>query len=147
MLIRKIKTFFMLENRKKIRFVQAFIYTGIIRAFIVFVPFNKLSKKMGNHKDESSNDVDINSYRIAKETSWAVNQAAGQTPWESKCLVQALTAQKILRRKGVPSTLYLGVKKNKDNEMVAHAWLRCGSYYVTGGYNRREYAVVAKFAS
>ena len=31
--------------------------------------------------------------------------------------------------------------------MKAHAWLRCGEYYVTGGAIREQYTVVAKFAN
>ena len=41
----------------------------------------------------------------------------------------------------------LGVKKDNNNQMLAHAWIRCGDYFVTGGGNRHGYAVVAKFAS
>ena len=34
--------------------------------------------------------------------------------------------------------------KIEDGKMVAHAWLRCGEMYVTGG-NGAEYAMVDKF--
>lgn len=58
-------------------------------------------------------------------------------------MVRAMTARKILLKKGINSTLYLGVGK-EDGKMVAHAWLRCGQLYVTGG-NGTGYAMVAKF--
>ena len=41
-LARKTKVFFSIDNKLKIEFVQAFIYEGMYRAFILFVPFNKL---------------------------------------------------------------------------------------------------------
>ena len=53
----------------------------------------------------------------------------------------------MLKKQGVSTTLYLGVKKDNNNQMLAHAWIRCGDYFVTGGGNRYGYAVVAKFAS
>ncbi|MEG2017877.1 MAG: lasso peptide biosynthesis B2 protein [Clostridium sp.] len=146
-LSRKVKTFFALDNGKRVRFVQAFIYCGIYRAFILLVPFNKLKKRMGNHKGDSPKEIDINSYRIAKEVQWAVINAARHTPWESKCLVQALTAQRLMKKRKIATTLYLGVKKSIEGEMIAHAWIRCGSYYITGGSNKEGYAVVAKFAT
>lgn len=145
-LAKKVNTFASIGNGRRLRFLQAFIYTGIYRAFILFVPFSKLKKRMGNHNNESPMEVDIVSYRVAREVRWAVTQAARHTPWESKCLVQALTAKRMMKNKGIPTTIYLGVKKNNDNEMIAHAWIRCGSYYITGGHNRVGYAVVAKFA-
>ena len=102
---------------------------------------------MGKVRTESLQEVDIEVIRKAKKVSWAVTTAASYTPWESKCLVQALTAQKLLKGKGISTTIYLGVKKDKNNNMLAHAWIRCGSYYVTGGINREGYAVVAKFSN
>lgn len=146
-LARKTKTFIKIENRTKVDFIKAYIYTGIARGFILFVPFNKLSKRMGKQKTESVEDVDINTYRMAKRIGWIVIKASKMTPWQSKCLVQALTAQRMLKSKGVPTTIYLGVKKGKDNTMLAHAWVRCGRYVITGGANKNEYTVVARFSN
>ncbi len=144
---RKLKTFATLDNGKRFRFVQAFIFTGFYRAFILFMPFNKLKTKMGKLKTESPKEVDIEAHRKAREVRWAVLEAARHTPWESKCLVQALAASKMMKLRGVSTTIYLGVRKNHKDEMLAHAWVRCGSFYITGGEIRNEYAVVAKFAS
>ena len=145
-LFRKIKTFFKIENQDKLAFIKAFIYMGYFRAFILFIPFNKLRKRMGKIKVESPDEVEQTDYIKAKRMASIINIVAPKTPWESKCLVQALTAQKMLKKQGVSTTLYLGVKK-ENNQMVAHAWTRCGNYFVTGGSNRHGYAVVAKFAS
>lgn len=145
---RKIKTFLTkFDNKSKGDFIRAFIYCGIARMYILFFPFNKLKKRMGKVKAESPEVVDINTVREARNIGRTVLHAASYTPWQSKCLVQALAAQWMLKRKGISTTIYLGVKKDKQNNMLAHAWTRCGSYYVTGGYNRQGYAVVAKFAS
>lgn len=146
-LARKVKTFICMNNKEKFCIIQTFFYTGFYRAFILFIPFNKLRKRMGSHKQESSDKVDNDTYRIARRISSRVLFISAKTPWESKCLVQALTAQKLLKRKGISTTIYLGVKKDRNNNMLAHAWIRCGSYYVTGGDSREGYAVVAKFAN
>lgn len=142
----KTKTFFTIDNKLKIEFIQAFIYEGMYRAFILFVPFNKLKKRMGRHNEESVATVDKKIYKEAIHVTWVVTLIASKTPWESKCLVQALTAQKMLKKKGISTTIYLGVRK-EGSEMKAHAWLRCGEYYVTGGAIRNLYTVVAKFAN
>ena len=146
-LLKKCRIFIKLDNRLKIKYGKTFIYTGCARAFILFVPFNKLRKRMGKVKEESPEEVDINTYMEARNVSEIVSIVSRHTPWESKCLVQALTAQKLLKEKEISTTLYLGVKKDRDNNMLAHAWLRCGEYYVTGGANKDGYAVVAKFAN
>ncbi|MCA5963741.1 lasso peptide biosynthesis B2 protein [Blautia sp. RD014234] len=71
---------------------------------------------------------------ICKKVSYAVDQVCQKTKWESKCLVRALTAQKLLRRKKIATTLYLGCGLDENGKMIAHAWLRCGKMYVTGGW-------------
>lgn len=144
---RKLITFIKIDNKTKMDFLEAYIYTGIARAFILFVPFNKLRKRMGKSKVESKEEVEVNEYRVAKRISWIVTQATNYTPWSSKCLVQALTAQKMLKKRGIHTTIYLGVKKDIYNNMKAHAWIRCGTYIVTGGMNKGEYTVVAKFSN
>ena len=145
-LARKAKTFILMDNKEKFDIMQTFFYTGVYRAFILFVPFNKLRKSMGKHKQESLNEIDNDTYRIARRIASRVAFVSSKTPWESKCLVQALTAQKLLKNQGISTTIYLGVKK-EGSEMKAHAWLRCGEYYVTGGSIRNQYTVVAKFAN
>ena len=145
-LARKTKTFICMDNKEKFYIMQTFFYTGFYRAFILFVPFNKLRKRMGKHKEESAAKETRDVYKIASHISWVVTLISSKTPWESKCLVQALTAQRMLKSKGISTTIYLGVRK-EGNEMKAHAWLRCGEYYVTGGAIREQYTVVAKFAN
>ena len=145
-LARKAKTFIFMNNKEKFDIIQTFFYTGVYRAFILFVPFNKLRKSMGKHKQESPDKIDNDTYRTARTIASRVMFVSAKTPWESKCLVQALTAQKLLKNKGISTTIYLGVRK-EGNEMKAHAWLRCGDYYVTGGAIRDQYTVVAKFAN
>jgi hypothetical protein len=74
---------------------------------------------------------------------WAIDAAARRTPWRSKCLEQAIAGKWMLRRRGIASTMYLGVV---HNPFEAHAWLRVGRMNVTGGSRVDRYAVVATFA-
>ena len=130
------------NNAKKIT-IQAWLYSAVFRFRILYTQSDKLRKNWGKEGEESPETATMEEYRYAKRVSYAVDHVCNKTKWESKCLVRALTAQKLLRKKGIPSTLYLGCGL-KDGEMVAHAWLRCGKMYVTGG-NGADYATVDKF--
>ena len=147
LLLRKVNTFVKMDFKSKSEFGKAFLYTGMARAFILFIPFNKLRKRIGKVKTESPDEVDKDTYITARHIAEVIRIVSSHTPWESKCLVQALTAQKMLKERGISTTLYLGVKKDSNNNMIAHAWTRCGKYYVTGGANKDGYAVVAKFTN
>lgn len=85
----------------------------------------------------------------AGEVARAVRSASDRTIWESTCLVQAGAAFWMLRRRGVPCRLYLGVRRNTPlrSGMKPHAWLTSGKSVVLGGGELHHYAVVSVFES
>lgn len=134
---------FLKDNHKKGLTILVWLYAAWYRARIRFVPMKYLRKTFGVEGEESSMEGKSEDYRYARLVARQVNRSASNTPWESKCLVRALTAQKLLKKKNIPTTLYLGVG-TENNAMTAHAWLRTGNMYVTGG-NGEGYAVVATY--
>lgn len=140
-------SFLKLSNKRKLLVVIAFFLTGIIRFMILFIPFRKLASLMGEKMGESSFNVDQASSKKALVVSEMVIKTSRITPWESKCLVQALTAQIILKMLKIPTTLYLGVAKNEGNRLEAHAWLRHGEKIITGGDVMPKFKEVARFAT
>lgn len=142
-LLKQTRKFFLHNNCKK-NTIAVFLYTLYYRVCILLLPKSMLEKMLGKKGEESLQDETSENLEKAKYFAILVNYVAPHTPWESKCLVCAMTAQKMLDNQGIRSTLYLGVKKEND-KMVAHAWLRCGSLYLTGG-NGNSYVNVAKYA-
>jgi hypothetical protein len=57
-----------------------------------------------------------------------------------------MAAKAMLKWRGVPSTLYLGLAKNNETQLEAHAWLRCGEHVLTGYKGMGRYTVIASFA-
>lgn len=129
------------SSERKGLVAEALVLSAYYRYLIRKKPFKSYCSSIGTERYETAEE------RIAdpvlRETKYAVASVCKRTPWESKCLVQALTAKKMLNRRGFPCTLYMGVMPDKEKGMVAHAWLRCGTAYVTGGNGGRHYAVTA----
>lgn len=123
--------------------LEAYWYAGLYRLSLVLVKPKRLRPYWGEEGRESPEDEILQNYHQAAHVAQIVNRYCDKTAWESKCLVRALTAQKMLSKRGIHTTLYLGCAM-KENKMVAHAWLRCGKMYVTGG-SGEEYAMVDKF--
>lgn len=134
---------FMKYNGEKWMTITVYFYTVYYRLRIRFVPMPKIEKSMGIRGEESVDQETVENIKLAKLVGFHVNRVTQHLPLKRKCWVRALTARKILMKHGVNSTLYMGVRKEND-KMIAHAWLRCGQIYVTGG-NGQEYATVAKF--
>lgn len=138
---------FLKHNKDKKMTVKAYVYAAYYRMCILF--FNKRHKEklenmLGERNAESSYEMKQEELQIAKKVSRHVNRVAGHTPWESKCMVRAMTAQRLLKERNIETTLYLGVGTNEDGSMRAHAWLRYGEYCVTGE-GASGCAVVARF--
>jgi hypothetical protein len=140
--MKRILKFFRYNTNKRMSILTLFL-SAFFRVCVLIVPMKHLRKYFGVLNEESAQEETPDRYRQALRVSYIVNRVCSQTPWESKCLVRALTTQHLLKKKKISSTLYLGVGK-KDDEIIAHAWLRCGSYYLTGG-NGDGYVQVAKF--
>ena len=57
----------------------------------------------------------------------------------------AIAGMKMLERRKIESTLYMGTARNKQGHMMAHAWLRSGKLIVTGADTMDQYTVVGVF--
>ena len=79
---------------------------------------------------------------IQKSVRWLVRCL----PWKSVCLDQAMAVQRMLFRRGFPVTLYLGMRKNEQQQWVAHAWVRCGTEWVIGYDSNIKHTVVGVYA-
>lgn len=96
--------------------------------------------------EETSTSQIHNNIDVLKHVASALETMSKHTIWESKCLVRAIAGMKMLERRDIESTLYLGIAKDDSAKMIAHAWLRSGSYYVTGKEGMEKFTVVGKFA-
>lgn len=67
----------------------------------------------------------VNRFAASQATAmvtWAVDRVGTGRWMPASCLPRALAAQTMLRRRGVPSRLCLGVAKD-EGALTAHAWI------------------------
>jgi tRNA pseudouridine-54 N-methylase len=85
--------------------------------------------------------------RLIKQISQAIRIMSRHTIWESQCLVRAIAAKKMLERRRIESTLYMGTARDESGKMIAHAWLRSGPFYITGAEEMKMFTAVAAFGN
>jgi hypothetical protein len=70
-------------------------------------------------------------------------------PWRRTCLKRALVLHYLLHRAGRPAELVIGVRRDEQNELAAHAWLaHTGTPYLeTGADHVASYQVLTAFPS
>ncbi|WP_407270154.1 lasso peptide biosynthesis B2 protein [Radiobacillus sp. PE A8.2] len=144
MLLRKIKRFLHIPFRKKLLYIEA--YFNLARARILkAMPFSRVSRLLGEEWLETAQE-DSEDLSIKRDVAKAITTISKYTIWESACLVQAIAAMKMLERRNIESTLYMGTAKDDAGKLIAHAWLRSGTAYISGGKIMHNFTVVRVFA-
>lgn len=144
-IVNKVRSFFSLDTKTMLLFIEAYIYLGWAR-LLLFIPFSRLAPSLGAQMEETTNSQTLLNKATLSRVHDAIQIMSRHTFWESKCLVRAIAALKMLEKRHIESTLYLGTGRDESGKMVAHAWLRSGPYYITGADGMERYAVVGKFA-
>lgn len=144
-IVKKIRTFFSLDIKKILLILEAFFFLGLA-CILKSMPFSKVAPTLGIHMDETPLSNNQSSTTILMNISEAIHIMSRHTFWESKCLVRAIAGMKMLERRQIESTLYLGTAKDGTGKMIAHAWLRSGSFFVTGAEGMERFTIVSKFA-
>lgn len=67
-----------------------------------------------------------------RAVGWAVTRLAARLPIGARCLAQALAARAMLRRRGIASTMHIGVARPGATSLEAHAWLEAAGVEVIG---------------
>jgi hypothetical protein len=144
--IPKIIVFWRMPKKEKFILIEAFIFLGWSR-ILKNIPFKKLAPLLGTHMSELPYQNNPAVKDDLRAVSSAIHLMSKYTIWESQCLVKAIAAMKMLKRRGIGTTLYLGISKDIDGKMIAHAWLRNGTYYISGYEEMRKFTVVSMFST
>ncbi len=147
-MIHKLKKFTKLSSEEKKLFIEAYATLGMMRTAILTVSFKRLTRSLEHvAKKKELPTLNAQEMKTAKLVGQAIMRASAYTPWESACLVQSLTAQKMLQKRGIPGVFYLGAMKDEESKekMKAHAWSQCGDAIITGGGGHEEFTVLSVF--
>ncbi|MCS0788055.1 lasso peptide biosynthesis B2 protein [Cytobacillus firmus] len=141
----KLMTFLSLRPKTMFLLTEAFLYLGWAR-ILKTIPFCKVAPSLGDHMNETSHNYEDSNKVIIKNVSHALHIMSKYTFWESQCLVKAIAGMKMLERRQIDSTLYLGTARDEAGKMIAHAWLRSGPFYISGSEGMEKFTVVSMFA-
>ena len=132
--------------------IEAVCWLGWARLLVLTLPFRWIVVLWGLHHQPLTAPLPtawptFSARQAVAQIRGAIQAVNRYTPWSSNCLAQALAANRMLHRRRLPSTLYLGVAKPADRPFAAHAWLRCGAQFVTGEAGRQQFTPVTCLGS
>jgi len=126
----RIKKFFHLTAADQVLFVQSTIVIVFSTLGLRIFPWLRLQNMLLNRARQQSRRVSSNRPSV-NQIKWAVG-AAGHSIPKASCLPQALTSQYLLVRNGYPADLQIGVARDKDGKLEAHAWVVSENQTVLG---------------
>ncbi|SCC47642.1 lasso peptide biosynthesis B2 protein [Bacillus wiedmannii] len=144
-IVKRLRVFLSLNMGTKLLLLEAFIFLGWARV-LKSITFSKVAPSLGEYMNETSVAQIEPHGDTLKKVSEAISIMSRYTFWESQCLVKAIAGMKMLEKRHIESTLYLGTAKDCHGELIAHAWLRSGSFYITGSEGMEKFTVVGSFA-
>lgn len=112
------------------------------------LPFRRVAARLGASGAETGHEVTREQQALSREVEWAIAAASRRLRPRPTCLMEAVAAQALLRRRGVAATVYLGVAPARADgrQINAHAWLRCGRRIVTGKAEAGRFRALACFS-
>jgi hypothetical protein len=108
--------------------LDAAIAVPIVRLALTILPFRLVHRGIAAFRQRSNTSASQTPEHIAR----MVAAVAARVP-RASCLTQALAAMLLLARYGYPATLRVGVAKNEDGTLRAHAWLESNGRTLLGG--------------
>jgi hypothetical protein len=139
----KLGRFAALPTADKGRTVEAAFYLLAVRVVFGLLPLRRALQVLGIAESAAGRGSVLAPQ--AELIGRAIERAARNVPFRAVCLQQAFAALLMLRRRGLPATVQLGLIR-EGNELKAHAWSLSGDVPVTGVARAVGYAAVASFA-
>lgn len=125
---RYIRRFFELPWKEKLFFCEAVFFLLTAKLMLLALPFRICVKTIAPHNCSEQPTIDV-----LKQVKSAIARANRLSFWKNVCLVQSFAARWMLQRRKINSTLSIGIKKDPEMKISAHAWLMAGNFYIVSG--------------
>ncbi|MEO5599175.1 MAG: lasso peptide biosynthesis B2 protein [Novosphingobium sp.] len=151
---KRVRRLFHLSWRGKFLVFEATTMLALARVWLLVRPFQRIAGQLGRAVPTSQPD-DTAQHLLAepqitqaRQVSAAVRWIARFAPFRAVCIHQSIAAKMMLRRRGIPSTMYFGVARNIEDgkiKLTAHAWVRAGQIEMTGFDEAELFQEIARF--
>lgn len=126
--MRRLRSFFQVMWAERGLLTHATILVVAIRLGLWLLPFRVVRRAVAR----SNRKQGVVRAPMVKRIAWAVAQASRCMP-HATCLTQALAVQALLQHYGYACVLRIGVAKQGNGKLAAHAWIEHAGEIVIGG--------------
>ena len=108
---------------------------------IALLPFRRVAAAASKPVGREPVRTDPETVRRARS---AVTGWARRVPWRAVCFQKGLAVHWMLRRRGIPSVLLYGARRDGEG-LAAHVWVDVDGETVIGGEEAPDFACLARF--
>ena len=121
--------------------VEAFLLLGVVSPVLKYGPGALTGRIL---RRASAKTAGPSNPKVVSAVARAVTKAAPHVPGAT-CLARALAAWFMVTRRHEVATVRLGVRRESDRALAAHAWLECNGLPVLGGETAHGYTPFRHF--
>ena len=112
-------------------FVQTYVFMMLIRLGLFMLPFRQLQDLI-SQASRLKVLARLSSNTTISAIVLSVNRSSKYSPGNVKCLARALTTAVLMSIYSFPYKVNIGVAKDKDNNLEAHAWVESQGNAIVG---------------
>jgi len=142
----KLRTFLGLRPHDKLLFFELILHLTVAWFFIKFAPQHHIAAQWGQLNHASSTSLTDAQRRGVNKLAKQVTIMDKNLPEIFTCRMTATAVAWMLKRRQIPSTIYVGFRRNGASQQIeGHAWLCSGSIVVTGRENRHAFQIFSHY--
>lgn len=128
--MKDLRKFFSLPYGKKMTLTKAFLTVFRVRLCLWFFPKQSVKSCLLVNETENVNGKVVD-WDAVERTVASVERCSRYIP-KATCLTQAMSVFLLLQKMGQASNLKIGVEKDQDGSLKAHAWVEVDERIVMG---------------
>lgn len=134
---------------RKLLVLEAGFLCIVCKIMIVILPFRWTQQLLGL-QSYTPNSANTEGYQeeyapISRTIFQTIDAISRHVFWTNTCLVRSLTLKLMLRRRRINALLYLGVAKENNGQLKAHAWVKVPPTNMVYDDGSQEFTTVAVF--
>jgi hypothetical protein len=133
--------FWSLPRREKQFFVEAGTLLLLSKLCVKTIAFRYIDSFL---RGRWKNGNDLNRADDIKLITLSLSRAASLLPGKAPCLSRSIAAFIMLRRRGIPAVIVVGVKFAEYTSLIAHAWVHTGHDATNAKSENSAFATVVR---
>jgi hypothetical protein len=130
-----------LSRAELILIIEAWLLIMVAAFAVRFFKFQTL-RKIASRPLRPKPETKAAAETLLPKVRSAVAIAARRSPFRSLCFEQGLTAQLMLRRRGINSILFYGLNSSAEKTLGAHVWVMVDDFPICGERLAGNFAVM-----